>query len=232
VGAKLGEGEIMTRRLFACLVLLVAIPLFGQSTPKSIFLTEKSNIPPEDILKRLRKDCPNVSVATGIAKSDYKLEAIKRTVRGGIGIFPEDTFDLTLSDRDGRTVRSTFDRASLGNTLKDLCHAIKTSVIVDVVDTQNLTLFSDTRGDTSRGAVGAVVNGTTGRRTHTDTASIYVIVNGEHGLLDCYERRTGCATIGPGKYYGEQEGDGIWINYQMPITHKQARDHYKVAGSW
>lgn len=52
------------------------------------------------------------------------------------------------------------------------------------------------------GTVWTVVNGTTGRRTHTDTSTIYVIVNREHALLDCYERRTGCATLGPGKYYG------------------------------
>ncbi|HTU43097.1 MAG TPA: hypothetical protein VMF10_15420 [Candidatus Aquilonibacter sp.] len=40
----------------------------------------------------------------------------------------------------------------------------------------------------------------------TDTSSIYVVVNGEHALLDCYERRTRCATMGPDKYYGELEG--------------------------
>lgn len=78
----------------------------------------------------------------------------------------------------------------------------------------------------------AVVNSATGRRTHTDTSNIYVIVNGEHALLDCYERRTGCATIGPGKYYGEQNGDGIWVSYRMPITHESMRNHYKIAGSW
>ena len=81
-------------------------------------------------------------------------------------------------------------------------------------------------------AVAAIVNDSTGRRTHTDTASIYVVVNGEHALLDCYERRTGCATIKAGTYYGERDGDGIWLNYQMPITHKPMRNHYKIAGSW
>jgi hypothetical protein len=104
--------------------------------------------------------------------------------------------------------------------------------MVEVVDTQNLTQSSDSRGDTSGGAVGTIVAATTRRRTHTDTASIYVIVNNEHVLLDCYERHKGCGTIGPGKYFGERDANGIWINYQMPLTHKPVRDHYKIAGSW
>jgi|HubBroStandDraft_6_1064221.scaffolds.fasta_scaffold00625_17 hypothetical protein len=115
---------------------------------------------------------------------------------------------------------------------KDVCPTTKTSVLVEVVDAQNLTQSQDTRGDTSGGAVGTVVNSLTGRRTHTDASTIYVIVNGEHALLDCYERRTGCATIGPGKYTGELDGDSIWVNYEMPITHKPLRNHYKIAGSW
>ncbi len=73
---------------------------------------------------------------------------------------------------------------------------------------------------------------TTGRRTHTDTSKIYVIVNGEHALLDCYEHRTGCTTIGPGKHYGQSDGGSIWINYRTPLTHKPLRNHYAIAGSW
>ena len=220
----------MVRSLCAFLVLLFAIPLLAQSTPKSIFL--KSNIPPEEILKKLRKDCQNVRFTTYKGESDYTLKAVKRTTRQGLGIVPESSFDLALLDPDGRTFSGVSDSSSLGGALKVLCHAMKTSIMVEVVDTQTLTQSTDARGDTSGGAVAAVVNGTTGRRTHTDTSTIYVVVNGEHALLDCYERRTGCATIGPGKYYGEQDGNGIWISYQMPITHKQARDHYKIAGSW
>jgi hypothetical protein len=100
------------------------------------------------------------------------------------------------------------------------------------VDTNTLTLSTDARGDTSGGAANAVVNSLTGRRTHTDAMSIYVIVNGEHALLDCYERRTGCATIAPGKYYGQLKANSIWIDYEMPLTHKPMRNHYKLAGSW
>ena len=217
--------------LFACLVLLSSIPLPAQSAPKTIALTDKSNVPASEIGKRLQKECPNISITTDVGKSDYTLEAIKERLHSGLGIEHNDRFDLTLFDHEGNTFSSTSD-TSLGHTLKDLCRAIKTSVAVEVVDSQNLTQSTDVRDDTSGGIVGAVVNGTTGRRTHTDTSTIYVIVNGEHALLDCYERRTGCATIGPGKYYGELEGDGIWVSYQMPLTHKPVRNHYKIAGSW
>lgn len=50
----------------------------AQDTPNKIALTVTSNIPASDILKFLRKDCPNVSFAT---PSDYTLEAIKKTER-------------------------------------------------------------------------------------------------------------------------------------------------------
>jgi hypothetical protein len=219
-----------TLRLFVCSVLLSALALPAQNTPKSIALTDKSNVPAKDIIKFLRKECPPVGITTDATKADYLVEAVKKTVREGLRIVPEDSFDITLLDHDGRTVRST-STTSLGNAMKDLCHAIRTAVTVEVVDTQNLTQSTDARGE-GPGVVGVLVNNATGRRTHTDTSSIYVIVNGEHALLDCYERRTGCATIGPGKYYGELEGDGIWVSYQISITHKQMRDHYKIAGSW
>ena len=217
-------------KLLACLALLAAL-LSAQDAPKSIALNDKSNVPARDILKILSKECPNVGITNDATKSDYTLEAIKSTSRSGLRIELDKEFDLTLFDRDGNTFSSVSD-SSLRPTVKELCHAIKVSVLVEVVDTQNLTLSSDARGDASGGAIGATVNSLTGRRTHTDTASIYVIVNGEHALLDCYERRTGCATIGPGKYYGERSGDGIWVSYRMPITHTPMRNHYKIAGSW
>lgn len=220
----------MLKRL-ACLVLCSAISVAAQETPKTIALTDKSNVAAKDILKSLRKDCPNVSITSDATKNDYALEALE-TVQdqpNGRGL---NTFTLTLYDHDGKTMRSSTSTDSLGGTGKDICHAIKTAVLVEVVDTLTLTQSQDTRGDATGGAVGAVVNGLTGRRTHTDSSTIYVIVKGEHALLDCYEHRTGCATIGPGKYYGEQDGDGIWLNYEVPIIHKAARNHYKIAGGW
>ena len=106
------------------------------------------------------------------------------------------------------------------------------SIAFEVVDTDNLTLTSDVRGDTSHGIGGAVATSLTGRRTHTDAMTMYAIIKGEHALLDCYEHHSGCATIAPGKYYGEQDGDGIWVDYRMPVTHKPERNHYQIAGSW
>jgi hypothetical protein len=133
------------------------------------------------------------------AKSDFKLEASKKTTRPGLGIEHVTQFDLTLFDRDGNMF-STGSDTSLKHLVKDLCHAIRTFVAVEVVDTRTLTQSRDVRGDASGGVAGTVVNDLTGRRTHTDSSTIYVVVNGEHALLDCYERRSGCTTIGPGEY--------------------------------
>jgi hypothetical protein len=245
---KSSKREInMTQKVFVCVVLLSAVPAISQETPKSIALTEKSNVPPKDISKALQKECPNVSITTDVTKSDYTLEVIKKT-DPKVG---QDSFNLTLVDRDGKAFRPA-STPSLGNAAKDVCHAIfiaaggqrgpelpapskqgkKTAVMVEVVDTQNLTQSVDARGDMSGGIVGGIVAGTAGRRTHTDTSTIHVIVSGEHVLLDCYERRKGCTTMGPGKYYGELDGDSIWVNYQMPLTHKTVRNHYVIAGSW
>ena len=181
----------MALKLFACLILLSAL-LAAQTTPKSIALTGKSNVSSDDILKSMRSKCPNVSIVNEAAKSDYTLDAIRTKARQPLGIVPEVSFDLTLFDRDGQTFYSA-STESLGGAAKGLCHAIKTFLMVDVVDTENLTQSADVRGDTSGGAARAVVNSTTGRRTHTDSATIKVIVNGEHALMDCYERSTGCA---------------------------------------
>jgi hypothetical protein len=211
--------------------LMFSAPGFAQDPAKSICLTEHSNVSSQEVVKALPKECSNVSITNGQAKGDYSLEAIKKTTRPGLSIERVNEFDFTLFDREGNTFTSVAD-SSLRRALKDLCHALKVLVPIEVVDIRTLTQSSDARGDTSGGVVGTVVNGATGRRTHTDQSSIYVVVNGEHALLDCYERRTGCSTIGPGKYYGEVKGDGIWVSYRMPITHQPVRNHYKLAGSW
>jgi hypothetical protein len=220
----------MPPKSFACLVLLSATLLSAQGIPKTITLADNSTVPIEKILKAMPKEYRNISIKSGPNKSDYTLEAFETATRSGLHIQVDHEFDLTLFDPDRIAVSSVSDE-SLGHAMKVVCHAIKTSVPVEVVDTNNLTQSVDARGE-GPGVVAAVVNSATGRTTHTDTASIYVIVKGEHALLDCYERRTGCTTIGPGKYYGERSGDGIWVSYRMPITHKPVRNHYKIAGGW
>jgi hypothetical protein len=114
--------------------------------PKSIALTDKSNVSTQDLLKSLEKECPNVSITTAVTKSDYTLEAIKKTTRPGLGIEHVNEFYLTLFDRDGNTF-STVSDTSLSHTLKELCHAIKTSVMFEVVDTKTLTQSTDVRGE-------------------------------------------------------------------------------------
>jgi hypothetical protein len=217
----------MRVRLFALLIL--CFPTLAQTAPKTIALTDTSDVPAKDILKALSKECPNVSITNGAAKSDYMLDATKR--KSGEGGIWGKSFYLTLLDHDGIIFITASDQY-LGKAAKDVCHAIKTSVSVEVVDSETFTQSLDARGDTSGGVVGTIVNSTTGRRTHTDTSKIYVIVNAEHALLDCYEHRTGCTTIAPGKYYGQFDHGSIWINYQMPLTHQPLRNHYVIAGSW
>jgi len=173
---------MMPLKSFACLAWLCAILLSAQDTPRTIALTHESNVPAGDIGKGLQRECPNVGFTTDLAKADYTLEVIHGRKRSGLEHVNE--FDLTLFDRDGNTFSAMSDE-SLSHTLKDLCHAIKTFVMIEVVDTNNLTQSVDVRGE-GPGAVGAVVNSATGRRTHTDSSSIYVIFNGEHALLDCY----------------------------------------------
>ena len=211
--------------------LILATLLSAQDSPKKLTLAEGSTVAVGDLSRALSKDCPKVSMTNDPAESDFKLEASKKTTRPGLGIEHVTQFDLTLFDHDGSLFMSGSD-SSLKHLVKDLCHAIRTFVAVEVVDIQTLTQSRDARGDTSGGVAGAVENGLTGRRTHTDMSTIYVVVKGEHALLDCYERRTGCTTLGPGKYYGEIDGDGIWVSHQIPITHNAVREHYKIAGSW
>jgi|ERR1700722_1139737 len=179
-------------KAFAWLVLLSAISVAAQDAPKSIALTDKSDVPADNIAKSLRKECPNFSILKDATKSDYTLEAVLLVeFPPGYGSMREDTFNLTLFDPEGKIVCST-STSSLGGSVKNLCHAIKAFVMVEVVDTQNLTQSSETRVAITSG--GATVSGPIARETHTDTASIYVIVNGEHALLDCYERASGCST--------------------------------------
>jgi hypothetical protein len=220
-------ARFKTLTFFLSCFSILAASASAQNIAMSVFLTDKSTVPSGDILKSLRKGCPSVSITSDAAKSDYTLEAVKmKVIQDDSPMGPSSSIDfvLTLQDRDG--IAFGAEASSLGKAARDVCHAIKMHVIVEVEDRQNLTQSADMRSN------GTVVGALTGRRTHTDTSSIYVVVKGEHALLDCYERRTGCTTIALGKYYGELEGDGIWVSYQIPLTHRWVRNHYKIAGSW
>lgn len=109
---------------FAFLVLLSAIPVNAQDTPRRIAITDKSDVPTAEILKGLQKECPNVSITNDVTKSDYTLEASKKAkvVKGS----ESDHFDLTLFDHDGNAIYSTSTR-HVNNAVKDVCHAINGS---------------------------------------------------------------------------------------------------------
>ncbi len=223
----------MKRLAVVALLLLGAVPMLAQNSPKSISLTAHSNVPAKDLSKALRNaDCSSISIVSDVATSDYTLEAIESShASPSPNQGPETTRVYTLFSRDGKTVRSS-------SSMKDVCHAIQRAVIVGVVDTQNMTQSVDARGTGNPATLAGAITNATGRRTLTDAATIAVIVNGEHALLDCFERRKGCITVGPGKYYGELDFGsahgvgGIWIEFEVPLTHQQVRDHYKIAGSW
>ena len=116
------------------------------------------------------------------------------------------------------------------------CSSGKVAIEVEVVDMSNLTQSRDVRGVSggpgAAGLAGTIMNATTGRTTHTDASTMKVIVDGEHALMDCYERRKGCATVAPGRYSGTLKDGDVWIAFTMPISHKPVRNHYTIAGSW
>jgi hypothetical protein len=84
-------------KFFVCLFLCSAISMLAQSAPKSITLTDTSDVPGKDILKAISKECPNISITNDAAKSDYTLEATKR--KCGEGEIFGKSFYLTLLDR-------------------------------------------------------------------------------------------------------------------------------------
>ena len=108
---------------FAFLVLISAIPIGVQNTPRSIALTKESNVPSKDILQALQKECPNVSITDDVSKSDFTLNARKRINEKGI---EEGGFDLTLFDPDGKAFLRT-SNLFLDNAVKSVCRAVNSS---------------------------------------------------------------------------------------------------------
>jgi len=192
-------------------VLMCASLLYAQEPPPTrVALSNASNIPAEEIVRLFGKECSYITVGADLAAAPYVLQATKTITRSGLRIERVAQFDLTVSDQEGILVGEV-SGTSLKSAVKEICHVVKTSVMVEIVSAQNLKLD---------------------RETHTEVSAIHVVVNGEHALLDCFERNVPCATITPGKYYAVRQGDGVWVTYRMPITHQVTRSHYKVSGSW
>jgi len=185
-------------------------------------LDSTSHVSEQDLAKLFSKTCPNYAVTSHAEKYDYVLET-----SSGTG----EILETSVYDSGGTLIRWSGARPSLA--VKEICYALDTATLIEIVDTNNLTQSSDLRDAPSRPGIAGIADAIHGRRnTLTDNASLNIIANGEHALIDCYEHHKGCTTIGPGKYYAEIDGDSLWIDYEMPITHESKRNHYVVAGSW
>lgn len=211
-------SKIEVIMLFA---LVFALPLQAaqNSTRKSPTVAIVVSVDDSDqianVMARLQKDCRSVKLTTNGKEADYELN-ISVLKKIDNDVLPHRTrvfFNFTVFDSDQNTLR-TISRTYLPTAAKEVCAFLNSIVVVEIVDGLKLT-------------------GTfAGKEAHTDNATLTVVINGEHALLDCDEHRAGCTTIGPGKYYGELTGKSVWINAKVPLTHQDVRDHYIIAGSW
>jgi hypothetical protein len=71
-----------------------------------------------------------------------------------------------------------------------------------------------------------------GGRRFNVVFAMNTIIKGEHVKLECYENRKGCTALTPGVYDAEFDGKSVWTTSELPLTHKQVREHWKVAGGW
>src|SRR5580698_5427780 len=89
--------------LFLIAVLLLAgQPVSSQDNSKTVALTEHSNIPTEEISKSLHKECPQISIVQDATKSDYVVEATRKTGSQG-----EVAYIFSLSNRERIIFRSS-----------------------------------------------------------------------------------------------------------------------------
>jgi len=108
---------------FAFLAFISIISIGVQNSPRSIAITKESNVSSKDILQALQKECPNVSITDDESKSDFTLKARQRTNEKGV---EQQGFDLTLLDRDGRTLLST-SNLFLDNAVRSVCRAVNSA---------------------------------------------------------------------------------------------------------
>jgi hypothetical protein len=203
------------------------VPTASPNTNRVIFLKQAkdSHVTEQDLSKLFLKTCPDYSISSSAQKYDFVL-ATATYDKGGVL-----SRSTAIYDKGGVLIRSTGARPS--TAVKEICDALDSATLIEVVDMNNFTQTSDGRGAPLRSGIAGVADALHGRRnTLTDNASLNIVAHGEHALLDCYEHHKGCTTIAPGKYYGEIDGDSIWIDYEMPITHEAKRNHYVIAGGW
>ncbi len=110
----------------------------------------------------------------------------------------------------------------------------KETVEIEVVSVDNSTIHTDLNGTGGSAGANLGIALAGGKHTNTDASTMLAIINGEHAKLDCFEHHKGCKTVAPGKCVGELDSKtgGIWLTFEMPLTHKNVRNHYIVAGGW
>jgi hypothetical protein len=229
------EGKIVLMKLVGFVLLIFyantvgqmqLAPPTAQTANRTVLLKHglESDLAEQDISRLIAKNCHHLSISSTASNFDYVLVTASNT-KSGTGRI------ASIYDKNGILIHSSGSRPS--TAVKEICDALDLAVLIEVVDTNNLVQTSDLRNAPSQPGIAGITDAIHGRRnTHTDNATLSVIANGEHALLDCYEHHKGCTTIAPGKYYAEIEGGSMWIDYEMPITHEPKRNHYVLAGGW
>jgi hypothetical protein len=227
--------------MFVGLLLTSLVPSVARA---QFTVSTETNIPAADVLKILQssKECvPGQPLTVLVLKQrlphQYTTYAVSFYDANDVAIPVHSESNLGLYTPSGVSggapiadrIMSASTDEKLSHAIQHACKFVKTLITVQVMDATSLTLSSDVRG---RGQ--GLQQDLTGRVTHTDATNMYVIVNGEHALLDCFEHRKGCTPLAPGTYYANLDLDkrSIWINHVLPVTHQPLRDHYVIAGAW
>ena len=74
--------------------------------------------------------------------------------------------------------------------------------------------------------------GVGGVSTFTGAYRMKAVLNGEKVLLECWNRPQNCTYLSTQIYDGRVRGSDIWITSELPVTHKQKQDHWRIIGSW
>jgi hypothetical protein len=104
----------------------------------------------------------------------------------------------------------------------------KDKVTVKVVATHQVSREArDFRAQMDKAMMGSTTPGRTVEVFNLDT-----IINGEHVVLACEDDK-GCeAPSVDSEYQGDMVHDHVHLAFTLPVTHKQVKRWYKVAGSW
>jgi hypothetical protein len=71
-------------------------------------------------------------------------------------------------------------------------------------------------------------------KRYVEVFNLDTIINGEHVILACADDK-GCeAPAIDAEYQGEMKGRNraVHLTFSLPVTHKEVKRWYKIAGSW